>query len=136
MFPQLPIQPSTECTHTDTLNSDPNLFFTEHSIKHNHKPTSTPTLTVIAAADNHFLPPFASLELVTSPPSGGGGGTEQERGRVVGGGGAGGREGARGRRGRGESIFLIRRTRPPNWTMNRIFQNMNGGRNSIRGGCG
>ena len=27
MFPQLPAQPSTECTFTDTLNSDPFLIF-------------------------------------------------------------------------------------------------------------
>ena len=27
VFPQLPVQPSTECTHTDTLHSDPFLFF-------------------------------------------------------------------------------------------------------------
>ena len=27
VFPQLPVQPSTECTYTDTLDYDPNLFF-------------------------------------------------------------------------------------------------------------
>ena len=30
---------------------------TAHAIKHNHKPTATPPSTVIANADNHFLPP-------------------------------------------------------------------------------
>ena len=40
----------------------------EHAIKHHHKPTATPPSTVIAAADNHSLPPFASLALVPSPP--------------------------------------------------------------------
>ena len=29
-----------------------------HAIKHNHKPTTTPQPTVIAATNNHFLPPL------------------------------------------------------------------------------
>ena len=68
MFLQLPVQPSTECTRTDTLHSDPIWFLTEHVIKHNKKPTTTPLSTVIATADNHSLPPFASLALLTSTP--------------------------------------------------------------------
>ena len=43
-------------------------FLREHAIKHNHKPTATPPLTIIADAYNHSLPPFASLVIVTSPP--------------------------------------------------------------------
>ena len=35
---------------------NPYLFFTAHAIKKNHKPTATPPSTVIAAADNNFLP--------------------------------------------------------------------------------
>ena len=48
MFPHLPVQTSTECTRTDTLNSG--AFF--------HKPIATPSSTLIAAADNQFLPPL------------------------------------------------------------------------------
>ena len=44
------------------------IVLTEHVIKHNHKPTATPPSTVIAAADNHSLNPFASLALVPSHP--------------------------------------------------------------------
>ena len=68
VFPQLPVHPSTEYTRTDTLHSDPICFFTEHVINHNHKPTATPPSTVIAATDNHSLPPFASLARVPPPP--------------------------------------------------------------------
>ena len=46
----------------------PSDFLMEHVIKHNHKPTSTPTYTVIDAADNHSLPPFTYLALVSSTP--------------------------------------------------------------------
>ena len=42
-------------------------FFTEHAIKHNHKPIATPPSTAIAATENHSLPPFASLALFPSP---------------------------------------------------------------------
>ena len=45
----------------------PSDFFTEHVLEHNQKTTATPTLTVIAAADNHYLPLFVSLALVPSP---------------------------------------------------------------------
>ena len=64
VFPQLPVQPSTKCTRTDTLNSDPFLIFDGTCHKKNHKPTATPPLTVIDVAENHYLPPFDSLELV------------------------------------------------------------------------
>ena len=43
-------------------------FLTEHAIKHNQKQTSTPPLAIIAAVENHFLPPFASLEPPSSTP--------------------------------------------------------------------
>ena len=46
----------------------PSTFLTEHAIKHNHKPTATPPLTIIAAADNHSLPLFAYLAILPSPP--------------------------------------------------------------------
>ena len=43
----------------------PSYFLTEHAKKHYHKQTTTPPPTVIASTDNHYLPKFASLELVT-----------------------------------------------------------------------
>ena len=66
MFPQLPVQPSTKYTRTDTLSYDPYWFLIAHAIKHNHKPTSDPPSTVIADAENHSLPPFSYLALVIS----------------------------------------------------------------------
>ena len=39
-----------------------------HAIKYNHKSTATSPSTVIAAVDNHYLPPLSSLELLPSPP--------------------------------------------------------------------
>ena len=56
VFRQTPVHPSTECTCTDTLNSDPLLFFMAHAIKYNHKLTHNPPLNLIAVADKHFLP--------------------------------------------------------------------------------
>ena len=58
VFPQISVQTIPERTRTDTLHSDRILFFTERAIKHNHKPTATPTLIVKAAADNHSIPSF------------------------------------------------------------------------------
>ena len=42
---------------------------TAHAIKHNHKPTATPPSTVIAATDNHFLPPLDDGDDNDSDPS-------------------------------------------------------------------
>ena len=68
MFPHLPYSlVLNECALTPCI-LNPSGFLTEHAIKHNHKPTATPPSTVIAAADNHSLPPFTSLALVPSPP--------------------------------------------------------------------
>ena len=52
-------------------------FLIEHAIKNDHKLTTTPSPTVIAAMENHSLPPFESSALVTSPLPGG----EEERSR-------------------------------------------------------
>ena len=68
MFPQLPVQPSTEFTRNDTLHSDPMLFFDRTCHKTHSQTNRHPPSTIIAAADNHSLLPFASLELVSSPP--------------------------------------------------------------------
>ena len=58
MLPQLPVQPSNKCMCTDTLNYYPFLIFDGTWHKKNHKPTDNLPSTVIAAADNHFLPPL------------------------------------------------------------------------------
>ena len=42
---------------------------TANSIKHNHKQTATPSSTVIAATDNHFLPPLDDVDDNDSDPS-------------------------------------------------------------------
>ena len=68
VFPQLPMQPSTECMQTDTLHSDPILFFDGTCHKNHHKPTANLASTVIDAAGNHPLPQFASLAILPSPP--------------------------------------------------------------------
>ena len=57
MFPKLSVHPGTECMLTDTLDSNPFLIFDATCHKQNHKPIPTPPSTVLAAADNHFLPP-------------------------------------------------------------------------------
>ena len=49
---------STECTRTDNQNYDTFLIFGRKCHKKNHKPNVTPPSTVIAAADNPFLPPL------------------------------------------------------------------------------
>ena len=53
MLPQLPVHTSTKCTRNDTLNSEPFLIFDSTC----HKLQSKTNSAVIAAADNHFLPP-------------------------------------------------------------------------------
>ena len=57
MFPQLPVQPSTIFTRTDTLSYETFLIFDGTYHKNKHNSTATPPSTVIAAVDNHFLPP-------------------------------------------------------------------------------
>ena len=84
MFSQLPVEPISECTRTDTLNYEPNLFFDGQSQTNRH-----------SSIDRHsrrgkpFPPPFNFLALVPSPPTGrdadrkrNGGGLYEEEYRV------------------------------------------------------
>ena len=58
VVPQLLVQPSSECIHTDTLNYDANFFLDKICPKMHHKQTATPPSNVIAITENHSLPPL------------------------------------------------------------------------------
>ena len=70
VFPQLPVQPSTECTRTDTPHSNPIQFLTERVIKYNHKPTAAPSIDRCSCRGRTTpFSPFDSLALVPLTPS-------------------------------------------------------------------
>ena len=68
VFPQLPVQPSTECTRTDTLQYDPFFFYGTCLKTQSQTNRPTPLSTAIATEENHSLPLFVSLTIVPSPP--------------------------------------------------------------------
>ena len=108
MFSQLPVQPSTEYTCTDTLNYDPNFYFDGACHKTQSQTSCYPSINLHICHGQPLRPSIILLSTCSLVTSVGGGGPEQEQGRVVGGGGVGGREGSRGRRrgGGGVSFYL------------------------------